>query len=112
MDQQIQIITLTKEQSQVLNNLFAWMTTVESRISKRNLDEWYTDEELMKKFSWSKKQMQRMRSKSTKGIDYIRVGGTFIYKYETINKLLLSQFILQPQQKHSNERWRLDVRKI
>lgn len=55
------------------------MNTVESRLNKRNIDEWYTDDELMKKFGWSKKQMQIMRSKGIKGVDYIRTGGTFIY---------------------------------
>lgn len=105
MDQQIQIIALTKDQSQSLSTLFTWMSTVESRLAKRNLDEWYTDDELIKKFGWSKKQMQIMRSKGTKGIDYIRTGGTFIYRYETINKLLMSQFITQQRQKNANQRW-------
>lgn len=35
-----------------------------------------------------------MRSQGMKGVDYIRIGGTFIYKYETINKYLISQNIL------------------
>ena len=72
MDQQIQIIALSKDQSQAHTDLFSWMTNVESRLSKRNLDEWYTDAELMKKFNGSKKTMQTMRSKGTKGIDFIR----------------------------------------
>ena len=108
MESEIRIIALTKEQSQALSNLFAWMTIVESRLAKRNLDEWYTDEELMNKFNWSKKQMQTIRSKGMKGVDYIRTGGTFIYKYETINKLLMSQYINQPRQKDSNWRWTPD----
>lgn len=105
MESEIRIIALSKEQSQALNNLFTWMSTVESRLAKRNLDEWYTDAELMKKFGWSKKQMQIMRSKGMKGIDYIRTGGTFIYRYETINKLLMSQYITQPRQNSSNSGW-------
>ena len=108
MEQQIQISSLTIDQSQSLSTLFTWMTKVDSRLSKRNIDEWYTDNELMKKFGWSKKQMQIMRSKGTKGIDYIKTGGTFIYKYETINKLLMSQYINQPRQKDSNWRWTPD----
>jgi len=110
MDQPIQIIALTKDQSQVLTQLFTWMNTVESRLAKRNLDEWYSEDELMKKFSWSKKYMQTMRSKGTKGIDYIREGGTFIYRYEMINSLLLSKYNISPVGKKPNGRWVPDKR--
>ena len=108
MESEIRIIALSKEQSQALTNLFAWMTVVESRINKRNIDEWYTDDELMEKFGWSEKQMQIMRRKGMKGVDYIRTGGTLIYKYETINKWLMSQFINRPERKDSKWRWTPD----
>ncbi len=105
MDQPIQIIALTKDQSQVLTTLFTWMNTVESRIAKRNIDEWYTDDELMKKFGWSEKQMQTMRRKFTKGIDYIREGGSFIYRYERINSWLISKYSTSPVGRMPNTRW-------
>ena len=105
MDQPLQIIALTKDQSLVLSELFTWMTTVESRLAKRNIDEWYSEQELMKKFDWSKKQMQIMRSKGTKGIDYIREGGVFIYRYEMINNWLLSRFTISPVGRKPNGRW-------
>ena len=105
MDQPIQIIALTKDQSQVLTTLSTWMNTVESRIAKRNIDEWYTDDELMKKFDWSEKQMQTMRRKLTKGIDYIREGGTFIYRYERINNWLISKYSISPVGRKPSMRW-------
>lgn len=105
MDQPIQIIALTKDQSQVLSTLFSWMNTVESRIAKRNIDEWYSEAELMSKFGWTKKYMQTMRSKGTKSIDFIREGGTFIYRYEMINNWLISKYSISPVGRKPGMRW-------
>ena len=93
MNSEIKLITLTTEEHVLLSEVLAFLKELQNEAKKNALDRYLTQDQILKKFGWSYKVLERARSaKDNDKLRYTKRGNKFIYLVEDFESWLMKNY--------------------
>lgn len=90
---EIKLMTLTTEEHVLLTEALVFLKVLQTEAKKTALDRYLTQDQILKKFGWSYKVLERARAgKDNDKLRYTKRGNKFIYLVEDFESWLMKNY--------------------
>jgi hypothetical protein len=93
MNTEIKLMTLSSEEQERLAKSLEMLQTLSNKINSSHLDKYITQEEILKKFGWHSKVLERGRKEKGEGkLSYTKRGGKIIYLVTDFDEWMMRNY--------------------